>query len=123
MLRASGWKYALLASRCSACGAVETPPGRVCPACRAVDAGESYSLRDAGGTVVSVTLDRLAPTPDLPVTIAVVDVDGGGRRSTEVTDVPHDGIAVGDRVVPTFRRLHSADGIHNYFWKSRPGEP
>jgi len=20
----------------------------------------------------------------------------------------------------TFRRLHSADGIHNYFWKARP---
>ena len=27
---------------------------------------------------------------------------------------------VGDRVEPTFRRLSTADGIHNYFWKVRP---
>lgn len=123
MLRHVGWKYALLASRCTSCGAVETPPGRICPSCGAIDAGEPYSLRDLGCTVVSVTLDRLAPTPDVPVTIAVVDVDGGGRRSTEVTDTPPGGVAVGDRLVPTFRRLHSADGIHNYFWKTRPEGP
>jgi hydroxymethylglutaryl-CoA synthase len=24
------------------------------------------------------------------------------------------------RVEMTFRRLNSADGIHNYFWKGRP---
>jgi len=122
MLRSSGWKYALIASRCTVCGAAETPPGRVCPSCGAVDSGEAYSLRDVGCTVVSVTLDRLAPTPDLPVSIAVVDVDGGGRRSTEVTDVSPDGVRVGDRLTPTFRRLHSADGIHNYFWKTRAEE-
>lgn len=123
MLRNSEWKYALVASRCGNCGAVETPPGRVCPSCGAVDAGQPHSLRDVGCTVVSVTLDRLAPTPDLPVSIVVVDVDGGGRRSAEVTDVPPAGIAIGDRLVPTFRRFHSADGIHNYFWKTRPEAP
>ena len=123
MLRHTGWKYALVASRCRVCGVVETPPGRVCPGCGEIDSGEPYSLRDVGCTVVSVTLDRLAPTPDLPVTIAVVDVDGGGRRSTEVIDTPPGGINVGDRLVPTFRRLHSADGIHNYFWKTRPEAP
>jgi 3-hydroxy-3-methylglutaryl CoA synthase/uncharacterized OB-fold protein len=123
MLRNNQWKYALVASRCSVCGAVETPPGRVCPSCGATDVGEPYSLRDVGCTVVSVTLDRLAPTPDLPVSIVVVDVDGGGRRSSEVTDVPPTGIAIGDRLIPTFRRFHSADGIHNYFWKTRPEAP
>ncbi len=120
MLRDSGWKYALLASRCTTCGAIATPPGRICPTCGAADAGEPYSLREVGGTVVSVTLDRLAPTPDLPVSIAVVDLDGGGRRSTEVTDVSPEGVVIGDRLVPTFRRLSTSDGIHNYFWKTRP---
>jgi uncharacterized OB-fold protein len=38
----------------------------------------------------------------------------------ELTDVDADGVAIGDRVEPTFRRLSSADGIHNYFWKVRP---
>jgi hypothetical protein len=27
---------------------------------------------------------------------------------------------VGSRVEMTFRRLFSADGIHDYFWKARP---
>jgi hypothetical protein len=27
---------------------------------------------------------------------------------------------MGDRVEMTFRRLYTADGIHNYFWKARP---
>jgi uncharacterized OB-fold protein len=120
MLRRSRWKFGLVAARCSQCGSVATPPGRVCPSCGAVDAGADYPLRDLPGRVVSFTVDRLAPSPDPPVVLAVVDVDGGGRRTVEVTDVPRDGIAVGDRVIPTFRRLYSVDGIHNYFWKARP---
>jgi hypothetical protein len=27
---------------------------------------------------------------------------------------------MGDRVELTFRKLFTADGIHNYFWKARP---
>ena len=29
-------------------------------------------------------------------------------------------VKIGDRVEMTFRRLFTADGIHNYFWKARP---
>ena len=29
-------------------------------------------------------------------------------------------VAIGDRVAMTFRRLFTADGIHDYFWKGRP---
>lgn len=120
MLRRSHWKLGLVASCCSACGTVVTPPGPVCPGCGAVGTGEAYSLRDRGCTVVSFTADHLSPTPDPPVVLAVVDIDGGGRRSVEVTDVPESGIEVGDRLTPTFRRVHSAGGIHNYFWKAQP---
>ena len=38
----------------------------------------------------------------------------------ELADVDPDGVAIGDPVEMTFRRLNSADGIHNYFWKARP---
>jgi hydroxymethylglutaryl-CoA synthase len=31
-----------------------------------------------------------------------------------------DEIRIGDRVELTFRRLFTAEGIHNYFWKARP---
>ena len=29
-------------------------------------------------------------------------------------------VKIGDRVQMTFRRLFTADGVHNYFWKARP---
>lgn len=51
---------------------------------------------------------------------AVVDFDNGGRLPIELTDMDAGEVAIGDRVEPTFRRLGSADGIHNYFWKARP---
>ena len=31
-----------------------------------------------------------------------------------------DQVAIGGRVEMTFRRLFTADGIANYFWKARP---
>ena len=65
-------------------------------------------------------MDRLTPSPDNEVVVAVVDIDGGGRRATYVTDVTSDGIAVGDPLVPTFRRISATGGVVNYFWKARP---
>ena len=50
---------------------------------------------------------------------AVVDFDGGGRVPIELTDVDPTELAIGGRVEMTFRRLFTADGIHNYFWKGR----
>lgn len=122
MLRRGAWKHGLVAERCTSCGVTFTPPGRVCPACGAHGPFEAAPLRALEGRVVSFTTDHLAPSLDPPVVIAVVDLDGGARRSVEVTDVPAGGIAVGTRVVPTFRRLFTSEGIHNYFWKARPME-
>jgi uncharacterized OB-fold protein len=48
-----------------------------------------------------------------------VDFDDGRRHSIELTDADPDEIAIGQRVEMTFRRLFTAGGIHNYFWKAR----
>ena len=37
-----------------------------------------------------------------------------------MTDCEPDKVAIGDEVEMTFRRLFTADGVHNYFWKARP---
>ena len=37
-----------------------------------------------------------------------------------MTDVRRLGAAIGDRVAMTFRRVWTAQGVHNYFWKARP---
>ena len=50
---------------------------------------------------------------------AVVDFDGGGRLPIELTDVDPGEVAIGGRIELTFRRLFTADGIANYFWKGR----
>lgn len=120
MLRTGAWKFGLVANRCGACGQVTTPPGRVCAACGATDGHQPVSLREQPCRVVSFTVDHLTPTPAPPLIVAIVDIEGGGRRSVQVTDAPAEGIAVGDVLRPTFRRLSSTDGIHNYFWKVRP---
>jgi hydroxymethylglutaryl-CoA synthase len=81
---------------------------------------ERLPMADALGTVKTFTVDRLSYSPSPPLIFAVVDFDGGGRLPLELTDVDSSEVQVGDRVELVFRRLSSADGIHNYFWKARP---
>jgi hydroxymethylglutaryl-CoA synthase len=109
--RSTGWKLGLVGSADDE-GNVHTPP-------RPGDATE-VPMADAAGTIATFTIDRMAYSPSPPVVFAVVDFDGGGRLPVELTDVDGGEVRIGDRVEPTFRRLSSADGIHNYFWKARP---
>jgi uncharacterized OB-fold protein len=104
------WKYGFVGSEDEA-GAVHLPPSP--------GDAERRPMADATGTVVTFTIDRLAYSPSPPVVFAVVDFDGGGRLPVELTDVDPDEVRIGARVELTFRRLFTADGIHNYFWKAR----
>ena len=77
-------------------------------------------LADQRGTVTTFTIDKLAYSQSPPVVFAVVDFDDGERLPVELTDVDAAAVAIGMRVEMTFRRLFTADGIANYFWKARP---
>jgi uncharacterized OB-fold protein len=77
-------------------------------------------LADQQGTVTTFTIDKLAYSPSPPVVFAVVDFDDGERLPIELTDCAASEVAIGLRVEMTFRRLFTADGIANYFWKARP---
>jgi hydroxymethylglutaryl-CoA synthase len=120
--RRAGWKYRLEALRCAGCGQITTPPAKLCAACgRPADpATPPVSLRERVATLTSVTQDRLTTMPEPPVAMVVADFDGGGRLTAYATDVEADDVSVGMRVTPTFRRLWTTDGIHNYFWKLQP---
>jgi len=118
--RSEAWKLGFTGSRCTACGTRHLPPNRVCVNCRAVDQMVPERLADVPATVATFTVDRLAYSLSPPVVAAVVDFDGGGRFRCELTDVDPEVVAIGDRVEMTFRRLFTADGVHNYFWKARP---
>lgn len=118
--RSVEWKYGFVASRDRASGAVHLPPARVSYDGGNVDDFDPLPMADTIGTVATFTVDRLAYSPSPPVIFAVVDFEGGGRLPVELTDTTPDEIAIGDHVEMTFRRLNTADGIANYFWKARP---
>jgi uncharacterized OB-fold protein len=117
--RAGSWKFGLTGSRCQQCGFTHLPPARVCRGCGATDHMTAAPIAALGGTVSTHTVDRLAHSPSPPVVQAVIDVDGGGRCTLEIADTEPDRLAVGSRVKFTFRRLFTADAIHDYFWKAR----
>jgi 3-hydroxy-3-methylglutaryl CoA synthase/uncharacterized OB-fold protein len=118
--RNEDWKFGFVGSKDRTSGAVHLPPSRVSMEGGAVDDMEPVAMADATGTVVTSTIDRLAYSPSPPIVFAIVDFDGGGRYPVELTDTDADEIRTGSRVEMTFRRLFSADGIHDYFWKARP---
>jgi 3-hydroxy-3-methylglutaryl CoA synthase/uncharacterized OB-fold protein len=127
-LRAERWKFALVGSRCTAplddgseCGTRHLPPQIVCMRCHRAGHMVPQPFADTPGTVSTFTVDHLAYSPSPPLVGAVVDFDGGGRYRFELTDLDPGKLAIGDRVVMTFRRLYtSVDGVHDYFWKARP---
>lgn len=116
--RTERFKFGLTGSRCLVCGFVHLPPARVCRSCQAIDEMADVAAAPLSGTVVTYTVDRLAYSPSPPMVQAVIDVDGGGRCTLEVADARPDDLAVGTRVRFTFRRLFTAGGVHDYFWKA-----
>jgi 3-hydroxy-3-methylglutaryl CoA synthase/uncharacterized OB-fold protein len=118
--RSEPWKFAFTGSRCQACGTRHLPPQRVCVKCHAIDRMAPERMADAPATIATFTVDRLAFSPSPPMVAAVIDFEGGGRYPCELTDVDPGAVKIGDRVEMTFRRLLTAGGIHNYFWKARP---
>lgn len=108
--RSSDWKFGFVGSTGDD-GTVHLPPQP--------DDAIATPMADVTGTIVTFTVDRLAYSPSPPVVFAVVDFDGGGRLPVELTDLDVDQVRIGARVELTFRKLFTADGVHNYFWKAR----
>jgi 3-hydroxy-3-methylglutaryl CoA synthase len=107
-------------TRCTHCGTPQYPPQRVCMNCKSKDKYEYYSFADRPGRVFSFSHDYVMETQDPPVTVTVVDFEGGGRIMCDMTDRDPDEVKVGMSVEMTFRRLYYVGGIYNYWWKCRP---
>lgn len=118
--RNTEWKFGFVGSRDRGSGAVHLPPQRVSVKGGAVDDMELVPMADVEATVATFTIDRLAFSPSPPTIAVVIDFDGGGRFTSELTDADPDEVAIGMRVRMTFRRVLTADGVHNYFWKATP---
>ncbi|HKA15935.1 MAG TPA: OB-fold domain-containing protein [Myxococcota bacterium] len=120
MHRSEDWKLGFVGSRCTACGAGQLPPQRVCSSCGAVDQMADQPFANRPCRIATYTLDHLAYSLQPPTVAAVLDYEGGGRLACELTDVEPTKVAIGDELEMTFRRLYTGQGVHNYFWKARP---
>jgi uncharacterized OB-fold protein len=91
--------------RCNACGALRFPPGPACQSCDAYDRG--HVVAAGTGTVFSYVVHRHPPVPgkELPVVIALIELDEGVRMVGEVVDVPDTEIAIGMRLRVDFSRV------------------
>jgi hydroxymethylglutaryl-CoA synthase len=116
--RSEDWKYAFFGSKDRSSGAIHLPPQRVSVKGGAVDEMEMVPMADVQATVATFTIDRLAYSLSPPTIAVVIDFDGGGRFTCQLADAAD--VKIGDRVQMTFRRMMTAKGIHNYFWKAKP---
>lgn len=80
--------------KCNACGVLRHPPGPACPACGAFDRG--HVVAGGEGTVFSYLVHHAPQVPgkQLPLVIALVDLDEGVRMVAEVTGP----VEIGDRL-------------------------
>ena len=114
--------FRLYAGKCESCGTIEYPPQRICTRCRAKDSATPVRLSDRRAKVFTYTLDNLAQIPafDLPMVDCILNFEGGGRGSFQMTDRDAKAVKVGQEVEMTFRKLHTAGEMNNYFWKCTP---
>ena len=90
--------------KCNACGELCHPPGPMCPTCHASDRG--HVVASGRGTIFSFLVHHAPRMPgrELPLTIALVELEEGVRMVATVTGAPED-LAIGDRVVAGYDRL------------------
>lgn len=101
--------FRLLAARNTETGEVVFPP----PPAASSAGFEPYHLARSG-TVVTFARDHVFPFGG-PLSMAVVELDGGGRFYGQVADRLE--VEIGDRVELVLRRLHDGGNVPNYFWK------
>ena len=116
-------RYRYEAAVCTKCGKAFFPPRLVCDECGARDFETKAMGRD--GTITTYTVIRVPPAPHVdqaPFAVAVVEMDGGPKITTQVVDYDEGELEVGKRVRLEFRRLTSEGGagIINYGYKAVP---
>jgi hydroxymethylglutaryl-CoA synthase len=112
--------FPLYGQKCRACGNIQYPRQRICIYCQAKDNFELIRLSDKRGKVFTFSMDERAMEVVLPKVFTVVDLDGGGRFYSVMTDRDTSKIEVGMPVEMTFRIQLEGSGLHNYFWRVRP---
>jgi len=119
--RDRNWVYRCHGHQCKKCGKVQFPLQKRCMYCQAEEEFlEEVPLADRKGTLFTYSMDERAAVVDPPNVLAAVNFEGGGRVFSQMTDRDVNNLRIGMPMELTFRRIHDALGVHNYFWKCRP---
>jgi len=109
-----------IGGKCKVCGYMTTLALRVCPQCRKKDQFENIKLSKKG-TVFTFTQEWYYPSPEPPTTLAVVDLESGGRVYCQMTDCSNPSLVkIGMPVEMILRKYHEAIHLPHYYWKCKP---
>ncbi len=114
-------KGELRIQKCGACGRLRHPPGPMCPACGASE--PDYVVADGTGSVYSYVVHRHPPVPgkELPILIALVELDEGVRMVGELLGVADDEVEIGMPVEVSMVRVD--DELTLPAWRPATGAP
>lgn len=108
----------LVMQKCSRCGTVNFHPKPWCIECGCRDIPWTEMKRT--GTVYSYTVSTTVAMNfqgwerELPIVLALVDIDDGARMYAQVTGIDQDDIAVGMRVEAYFEPIGDDAGIPKF---------
>lgn len=101
--------------RCGQCGLLRHPPGPMCPECGATK--PTYLVSHGLGDVHSFVVHHHPPLPgkQLPLVVALVEIDEGVRMLGEMPDVAPSEVHIGQRVRVAFEKVDEQIGMP--YWK------
>lgn len=105
--------------RCKVCSRIQYPMVRVCQGCGSKDQFDDFKLSKKG-TLFTYTKEHYYPIPDPPLTMAILDLDGGGRIVLQMADGDPKEVEIGMPLELTFRKYYESKGLYQYYWKCRP---
>ncbi len=116
--------YSAYGQKCKKCGGIQYPRQRACMYCMVEDQFEPVRLSDKKGKLFTYSIDERANEIILPLIRGVIDLDGGGRYYSQLTDRDPAKVEVGMPIELTFRLFfdggREGTGFRNYMWKARP---
>ena len=113
----------LMGSVCSDCGFATFPPRADCPEC--LSGNFEFSERNGRGTIYTYSTIAAAPTgfdDEVPYTVAVVDLDEGGRLLGWLGEsIPDDRVEIGMEIQVVPRIFEELEEIRVFYTVEQPG--
>jgi len=121
--REAAQRYRYEAAQCTACDRVCFPPRLICPSCQGRDFKKIILNRR--GKLLTYTVIRIPPPQfkaEAPYALGIVELEGGGKLTTQIVDCNFEDLAIGMELNLEFRRVQEDGeaGVIAYGYKCVP---